>query len=211
MPDQFYFINAFAKAEFMGNPAVIVILESNRSDEWLQKTAAEFNQPITSFLIKEENDYQLRWFTPVKELTLCGHGTLGAAFVLWNDGFHSRQEPIYFQTKGGKLKAGLREGQVILTLDLKPVREVEVTPELKQVVDYPIHKAAWAGDRYIIEFEKEEMVYRARPIIETVEELKGAGLVITSKGKPPYDFISRYFAPSSALQKISSLALPIVL
>lgn len=53
----------------------------------MKSLAKELNQPITTFItIKDGNNYELRWFTPTKEIDLCGHGTLGAAHVLWSEG-----------------------------------------------------------------------------------------------------------------------------
>lgn len=43
--------------------------------------------PTALTLVRRESrgSLSLRWFTPTKEVPLCGHVTLGAAHVLWND------------------------------------------------------------------------------------------------------------------------------
>ncbi len=42
----------------------------------------ENNLSETAFVVKEEQGYRLRWFTPGEEVDLCGHATLASSFVL---------------------------------------------------------------------------------------------------------------------------------
>src|SRR5436305_918369 len=48
----------------------------------MQKIAAQNNLSETAFFIPAENGYHIRWFTPLKEVDLCGHATMASAFVL---------------------------------------------------------------------------------------------------------------------------------
>jgi PhzF family phenazine biosynthesis protein len=172
MSNQFYFINAFTKEKFKGNPAAIIFLREKRSEEWMKSLANELNQPITTFItIKDGNNYQLRWFTPFKEIDLCGHGTLGAAHILWSEGFSSSESTINFYTQSGLLQTELSEQQIILRFNIKKSTQTEVTEKLKHVIDFPIKVAAWAEDRYILEMENQDMVHNVTPNLEAIREL----------------------------------------
>ncbi|WP_185819923.1 PhzF family phenazine biosynthesis protein [Salibacterium salarium] len=202
MNNEFYFINAFSKEEFKGNPAAIVLLRENRSEEWMKSLAKELNQPITTFItIKNGNSYQLRWFTPTKEIDLCGHGTLGAAHILWSEGFTSSESTINFYTQSGLLRTELSEKQIILRFNLKESTQTEVTEQLKHVIDFPIKGSAWAEDRYILELENQEIVHNVTPNLGAIRELEGPGIIITSRGSDKYDFVSRYFAPKIGINE----------
>lgn len=72
----------------------------------MEKVAAEMNLSETAFLRKQEEDYDLRWFTPTQEVDLCGHGTLAAAHILFGRGDVAPNEKIKFQTRSGTLRAG---------------------------------------------------------------------------------------------------------
>ena len=68
-------VNAFTDSAFKGNPAVVCILDgkNERDDSWLQSLAAEFNIPLTCFVIPitgshSPHDVLLRWFTPTLEV-----------------------------------------------------------------------------------------------------------------------------------------------
>lgn len=65
---------------FSGNPAAVVLLERAAPEDWLQMLAMEFNQAETAFVLpRGGGGFDLRRFTPVREVPLCGHATLAAA------------------------------------------------------------------------------------------------------------------------------------
>ena len=57
-------VDAFASRRFAGNPAAVMPMASFPADAMLQEIAAENNQAETAFLVPENGDYRLRWFTP---------------------------------------------------------------------------------------------------------------------------------------------------
>ena len=87
-----YQVDAFTDKVFSGNPAAVCPLESWLKDDLMQKIAMENNLAETAFYVKNGDAYEIRWFTPTIEVDLCGHATLGSAYVLFN-----------FQKYSGKL------------------------------------------------------------------------------------------------------------
>ena len=81
---KYYVVDAFADAVFKGNPAGVCLLEGECDDVIMQNIAAENNLSETAFVTKREGYYDLRWFTPNVEIDLCGHATLGSAYVVMN-------------------------------------------------------------------------------------------------------------------------------
>src|SRR5688500_2235861 len=79
-----YQIDAFADAIFKGNPAAVIPLEHWLEDAIMQQIAMENNLSETAFVVKEEDRYHIRWFTPEYEIDLCGHATLAASYVIKN-------------------------------------------------------------------------------------------------------------------------------
>src|SRR3989338_9096409 len=96
-------IDAFTDQLFGGNPAAVCPLQAWLSDEQMQAIARENNLAETGFFIPlQEQHFQLRWFTPDYEIDLCGHGTLAAAYILFECMNYSH-DVIYFQTLSGEL------------------------------------------------------------------------------------------------------------
>jgi len=107
---------------YSGNPAAVVFTHRDGDATWMQNVALENNLSETSFLERAaEGVYDLRWFTPAVEVSLCGHATLAAAHALW-DTKREAGDTIVFKTQSGELTAR-RFGQHI-ELDF-PTEEAE--------------------------------------------------------------------------------------
>jgi PhzF family phenazine biosynthesis protein len=80
-----YQVDAFASQVFAGNPAAVCPLETWLPDDVMQSIAAENNLAETAFFVPRGDAFDLRWFTPTVEADMCGHATLGSAYVIFND------------------------------------------------------------------------------------------------------------------------------
>ena len=100
---QVFIVNAFTDALFGGNPAAVVPVESAMSDELMQSIAAQHNLSETAFPECLGPDrFNLRWFTPQKEVPLCGHATLATAYTLDYRG-DWQGETLTFETASGEI------------------------------------------------------------------------------------------------------------
>lgn len=72
--------------------------------ERLQRVAAAVALSETSFVQRRaDGAYDLRWFTPTREVALCGHGTLAAAHALWRSSAGEASSLLAFHTASGVL------------------------------------------------------------------------------------------------------------
>ena len=80
-----YVVDAFTDKQFKGNSAAVVPLVDWLQPEVMQSIAAENNLSETAFIKKtDDNQYEIRWFSPLIEIDFCGHATLASSFVLFN-------------------------------------------------------------------------------------------------------------------------------
>lgn len=70
-----YQVDAFANKIFEGNPAAVIPLDQWLSNEVMQSIAQENNLSETAFFCNSSNEFDIRWFTPNREVKLCGHAT----------------------------------------------------------------------------------------------------------------------------------------
>src|SRR5579875_2796699 len=96
-------VDAFTHEPFRGNPAAVCLLPAPRDERWMQQIAREMNLSETAFLVRRADGFDLRWFTPLVEVDLCGHATLASAHVLWEQGELTQGEPAQFFTRSGLL------------------------------------------------------------------------------------------------------------
>jgi len=121
-------VGAFTGRPFGGNPAMVFLLPEPAGGEWMQRAAAELNQPATAFL----HGRRLRWFTPAVELPLCGHATVAAAHVLYEAGLIAPADPIVFETAPGPLRAWRQDGLIWIGFAPVAVQEARAPAPLSR-------------------------------------------------------------------------------
>lgn len=187
-----YQVDAFANRVFEGNPAAVCPLEDWLDDELLQALAEENNLSETAFFIPSKKGFKLRWFTPVKEVDLCGHATLATAHVIFGILDYPKQT-ITFETRSGDLLVE-RKGQ-LLEMDFPACLSspCEIRENLIQALGQQPIEAFTAYD-YMVVFENEKTIRAITPNQTLLSQLDLRGVIITAPGVE-VDFVSRFFAP----------------
>lgn len=106
MSYQYYICDVFTDCKFGGNQLAVIPDASGLSTEKMQKIAREFNFSESTFVFPSQhgNSYQVRIFTPSREVPFAGHPNIGTAFVLTEIGMLDAKEPIVFEEKAGLVK-----------------------------------------------------------------------------------------------------------
>jgi PhzF family phenazine biosynthesis protein len=200
-----FVVDAFASRPFEGNPAAVCLLDRERDAEWMQLVGREMNLSETAFVVpRGDNEYGLRWFTPTVEVDLCGHATLATAHVLFETKNADRSRPIRFQTKSGVLTA-VRDGDGI-ALDFPAY-----TPEASATLDgleaaLRCARPAWIGrtrDCGFVELATEAELRALAPDFTALARVDARAFIVTARATSgtPYDFVSRFFAPSIGINE----------
>ena len=76
-------VASFTNTAFKGNPAGVCILDRPLGDDRMLEIAQELNLSETAFLEARHHpdSYSIRYFSPKKEIPLCGHATLTSGKV----------------------------------------------------------------------------------------------------------------------------------
>lgn len=189
---QLFQIDAFADHVFSGNPAAVCPLESWLPDATLQAIAEENNLSETAFFVTVGDRYELRWFTPVAEVDLCGHATLATAHVIY--GRLASDEPVLrFQTRSGELRV-TRDGD-LLTLDFpaQPPSRRAIPDRLAEALGCAPAELL-AADDFVVVLDSEAEVRALNPDFTALKAFDTRGIVVTAPGEQ-VDFVSRFFAP----------------
>ncbi|MDG6774599.1 PhzF family phenazine biosynthesis protein [Thiomicrorhabdus sp. ZW0627] len=193
-----YQIDAFAEKAFEGNPAAVCPLKEWLPDSVMQSIAEENNLSETAFFVKTQQGFDIRWFTPVAEVDLCGHATLASAYVIFNILEH-KEEEIVFNSKSGELKVSRDEELLVMDFPSQEPVECEVPEAIKQAFNsQPIE--CLKSDDYIVVFGSEDEVSSAKPDIQKLNMLDLRGVIITSTSDR-FDFVSRFFAPKYGISE----------
>lgn len=109
-PLPFWIVDVFAETKYAGNQLAVFTQASNLSTEQMQQIAKEVNFSETTFILSpelREGGYDVRIFTPAKELPFAGHPTLGTAFVLQQAILQQPVEQIILNLKVGPIPVTL--------------------------------------------------------------------------------------------------------
>jgi PhzF family phenazine biosynthesis protein len=194
-----YQIDAFSDKLFSGNPAAVIPLTTWIRDGLMQQLAMENNLAETVFFVKKGDDYEIRWFTPEKEINLCGHATLASAFVLYTQLGHNKPS-ITFHSQSGPLVI-TKDGDRIL-MDFpswKPERTDDYPSQLQEALGVKEIVGVYKSRDLLVELNKEEDVLKAEPDFTLLKKL-GHKVIITAPGKE-VDFVSRFFAPTYGIDE----------
>jgi PhzF family phenazine biosynthesis protein len=164
------------------------------------------NLSETAFLVRREDGWSLRWFTPTTEVDLCGHATLASAHVLWEEEFLAEGSEARFHTRSGLLTA-TRRGEGI-------EMDFPSTPDSPAAEPEGLSSALGATPSYIgrtkfdtfVEVEDEAIVRGLRPDMRRLASLGRRGVIVTAVAQPraeapSYDFVSRFFAPGTGVDE----------
>jgi PhzF family phenazine biosynthesis protein len=191
-------IDAFTTRRFAGNPAAVMLMESFPEDAVMQAIAAENNLAETAFLVPDDVDYRLRWFTPVVEVPLCGHATLASAAVVM-ERLEPARSSVVFHSASGSLTVTRTARGYVMNFPARLSEPVSAPPGLAQALGVvPIEVFADTFN-YMARLENSRAVRDLAPDIAAIARLDRSGVIVTAPGDEDYDFVSRYFAPAKGI------------
>ena len=211
-----YQVDAFTQALFKGNPAAVLVLDDWLDENLMQNIALENNLAETAFVkqIDDEN-FEIRWFTPKVEVDFCGHATLASAYVLFKD--YTQASKIHFHVKdlGVFIIQQAEDGKIQMNFPIRQPQKVDVYPDLlNHVIDQPFIEVYLNEQAYILVCETEQQVIEAKPNFAMINEfaeqykvstaltaLSDALDITITASSSQYDYVARYFAPHKGIDE----------
>lgn len=194
MSENYFQVAAFIGAGLRGNPAGVCWLQHPLATAQMQAIANELYLPETAFVWDEGDRYGIRWFTPTREVDLCGHATLATAHVLLS-AVNPALRDVRFHSASGELHvtrdAKDRE-RLILDFPSRPPQKVAEPAALAALLGaQPLE--VWQAAAMLVVLENEAQVRALQPDIPVLIDRLGCGVIVTAPGDE-VDFVSRYFS-----------------
>ncbi len=187
-----YVVDAFTDRVFHGNQAAVCVLDEWPREELMMNITRENNFSETAFTVKEGEKWHLRWFTPGGEIDLCGHATLGTAFVLLNY-YEKDAQQVVFTTMSGDLIVTCKGELYEMEFPAYDLKKVDVTAAMEEAVGASIKEAYLARDLLCV-LNNEQIVRELKPDLEKIKQIDGLLVHVTARGREE-DCVSRSFAP----------------
>ncbi len=198
-------VDAFTGRPFAGNPAGVCLLQDAADPGWMQRVAAEMKHSETAFVrplgassAGGGPEFELRWFTPLVEVALCGHATLASAHALYDTGTVAPGDPIRFQTLKSGVLTVTREADGSLSMDFPSVPPMpeEVPEGLAEALGTAVVRTGRnAQNDVLAEVADETAVRDLAPDIAALGRIDARGVIVTAPAGSgrDHDFVSRFF------------------
>ncbi len=199
---EFIQVDAFADRAFTGNPAAVMPLGQWLDDGVLQAIAAENNLAETAFIVPASGDadHELRWFTPVVEVALCGHATLASGHVLLSA--DPTRDVVRFRTRKAGILEVRRGAAGSYELDLPAWKPLpRPLPEIASAMGGAPVETLWHEGGYtVIVYPGEAAIRSLAPDLHALKPMGDVLFIATAPGTTA-DVVSRVFAPGAGIDE----------
>lgn len=200
-----------------GNPATVVWCGRDRLETGdLQRIAAEHGTPATAFIV-DGDPPEVRFFTPVSELSFCGHGSLAAGSAL-AEARGARSVELLAAGTGRRVAVERGEPGIATLVMAGPAEVREVADRGKVLAalgvapgdvdaSQPFVIGSVGSPKWLVPVRSREALLAARPRMAELAELSGAASVngaylYTRHGTPPgVDALARGFNPRAGVNE----------
>lgn len=201
-----YIVDSFTREPFKGNPAGVCIVEDALSDVLMLRIAQELGLSETAFIQRQDSTrYSIRYFSPKMEIPLCGHATLAASKILFEN---SSITEIQFTTIE-KINLQIKRvgSEIQMEFPIYDTIPSEVPKTLLEALGIDeVLDVAYNEETHILllEIASDKVLQKISPDYEALyrshDEINGV-LVTARSSDVRYDFQSRYFWPWSGTQE----------
>ena len=195
-----YFVDSFTNQPFKGNPAAVCFAQEKLSDEIMQHVATEIGFSETAFVqLLSTGRYGIRFFTPKKEIPLCGHATLASAKVIFDT--TGLNEVVFVNCENVALKTSKVNGKISMQFPVYDTEAIEVPDRMLKALGIEIAVNTGYNKKnniILIEIAEATRLAELRPdfaaLIKSYDGINGV-LVTAPSHEPAFDFHYRYFWP----------------
>ena len=176
-----YQIDSFTKERFSGNPAGVITNADGLTTEEMQKIARELNNSETAFIFSSSDkayDVEVRYFTPTKQVPICGHATIAAHYARAIEN-NMETTRIYQKTGAGILPVDIikqeNDYRIVMTqgkIDFGSILESETLDNIISALNirhkdllenYPIQIVSTGHSKVMIGIQSREVLNHLQP------------------------------------------------
>ncbi len=195
----FFQVDAFTDRPFHGSASAVFLPDERLDPRAMQLMAREMNLAETAFVYPIADDrYEIRWFTPMVELSACGHATLAAGHILMQE--KGIRRPLTFDSAGGTVTVDETDGILSMALPADPP-EIDLPPSglLRALGCHEAVPVLRSRQIWVVRLSWQKEVESLVPNVPTMLDVDiddgMLGVAVTAPGLDGADFVSRFFAP----------------
>lgn len=225
-PIEIYFVDAFTKTIGQGNRAGVVFDADNLSESQMQAIAAFANVSETAFILSstdtQSHDIHVRYFTPTKEVPICGHATIATHYLraqklgITNTTVKAKTGagvlPVTIQTQENDITVAMTQGTPQLGHIFTPQQTDTLLAALGISTDnlfpnLPIQIASTGHSKVMIPIKDNAVLHAITPNLKTLSAISaevgsnGFFVFTIAPDDAPYKTHGRMFAPAIGINE----------
>jgi PhzF family phenazine biosynthesis protein len=201
-------VDAFADKMFAGNQAGVCLVSATEplTADYMQALAAELAIAETAFVspTAQPDTFDLRWFSPLVEIDLCGHATLASAHALRQHGVVDGTVPVSFRTRSGVLSASFNGELIELDFPADPITPTPLPDELAGEWDQDVVVGTGSTSFFaVVILSTAAAVRQYRPNLRAIAATGHKALLLTAPADPDSeaDYVLRVFGPNVGIDE----------
>jgi PhzF family phenazine biosynthesis protein len=170
--------SAFCKDGRGGNDAGVVLYGDGLTARRKQEIARDLGRSETVFVARSDRaDFKLEYFTPAREVPLCGHATIAAFALMRRRGMLAR-DAYTFETREGVLSVFIEDDAIFMEQSRPRYFDIIEKSALEKCFDrdcvsdrYPCQIVSTGLRDILTPIESEELLYAMRPNFDEIAEI----------------------------------------
>ncbi len=197
-----YQVDSFTDVPFKGNPAGVMLLDTELTEEQMQNIAMEMNLSETAFVLAAGDHFNIRFFTPTSEIALCGHATLASAHILYETGRVNPQDAIRFKTTQTVLNIIKVDDRIQMGLPEYALERTTLDYDFQSILGWEPLETWYSNKWSIAVAETEALIQNTRPDFALLKKHNMESLIITAKSsREDVDIVARCFVPEVGINE----------
>ncbi len=198
-----FIVDSFTSTPFKGNPAGVCLTETETAPELMLAIANELGFSETAFVKRgsDFSEFSIRFFSPKREIPLCGHATLASAKVVFEQ-FDTTQAH-FFNIQDLDLYVRKVGEEILMEFPRYSTESASAPPLLlnalgiDQILNCEFNRET---NILLLDIPSSETLQSLSPDFDALKASHDSinGVLVTAvSSDPSYDFQSRYFWPWS--------------
>ncbi|NQY54309.1 MAG: PhzF family phenazine biosynthesis protein [Campylobacteraceae bacterium] len=160
-------ISAFSYKNEGGNPAGVLFTNKMLSEQEMLKIAKDVNYSETAFLVKQNNSFRIRYFSPETEIAFCGHATIASGHSI-GDKFGLGTYELILNDRSIQIEVGEKNSESYISINSMKTHSKDINENyFNTIIDefsfnkddlnkkYP-PKISFSGNNHLIVFLKDK-------------------------------------------------------
>ncbi|MDR1546414.1 MAG: PhzF family phenazine biosynthesis protein [Deltaproteobacteria bacterium] len=189
-------VDVFTSQKFKGNPAGVCLTDKFLEVSLMQSLSSEINASETAFIELNNGNFNIRYFTPAKEIPLCGHATLAGAHILYEQNIIKFQDKCLLHATKNDILVYNDNNWITITFPVYDIKYFDSLSKFKNILNLIPIEAIKSDNNFVVaRFADWQDIVNISVNFDVLKQENFAEILAVTAPSPwpDYDFVVRVF------------------